>query len=262
MHLGLVTYNLAKDWDLSTIIEMCSEHNFDGVELRTTHAHGVEVDLSAEQREQVRRQFADSPVTLAGLGSAFEYHSPDPQEVRTNIEGTKEYAQLAADVGAPGVKVRPNGLSDSVEEDQTLQQIGEALAECADYAEDLGVEIRLEVHGPETSDPARIRKIIDYADHPNALVCWNSNPGEDEDGSIKKNFNMLADDIALVHMRDLCTDDYPWAELIRRLEQINYEGFCLAEIPASDQPGRIMDYYRTIWDAYRELASLQLECGC
>ena len=38
------------------------------------------------------------------------------------------YCQLAADVGAPGVKVRPNGLPDSVPEQTTLEQIGNSLA--------------------------------------------------------------------------------------------------------------------------------------
>ena len=52
MKLGLVTYNMAKDWDISTIIEQCVETGFKGVELRTTHAHGVEVDLSASERAQ------------------------------------------------------------------------------------------------------------------------------------------------------------------------------------------------------------------
>ena len=114
MKLGLVTYNMAKEWDIPTIIEHCEATGFQGVELRTTHAHNVEVNLSAAERRDVRKQFEDSSIELAGLGSAFEYHSPDSDELRQNIEGTKVYSQLAADVGAPGVKVRPNGLPDSV----------------------------------------------------------------------------------------------------------------------------------------------------
>ena len=114
MKLGLVTYNMANNWDVPTIIENCAATGFQGVELRTTHAHNVEVNLSANERQEVRKQFEDSPIELAGLGSAFDYHSTDAEEVRQNIEGTKEYAQLAADVGAPGVKVRPNGLPEDV----------------------------------------------------------------------------------------------------------------------------------------------------
>lgn len=257
MHLGLVTYNLAKDWDVNTIIEMCEEHGFEGVELRTTHAHGVEVELDAGQRKEVRHKFEQSAVTLAGLGSAFEYHSPDPEELRRNIEGTKEYARLAADVGAPGIKVRPNGLPENVPEDQTLRQIGESLAECAEDAASLGVQVRLEVHGHETAEPQRIRRMLDHADHPNVFACWNSNAGEVQDGSIENNFNLLASDIALVHMRDLCAGDYPWLQLVKLLRGTGYDGFCLAEIPASEQPGRIMDYYRELWKAYLKIAELE-----
>ena len=52
MNLGLVTYNLAKDWNLDKLIEMCAQHGFEGVELRTTHAHKVEADLTAAQRAE------------------------------------------------------------------------------------------------------------------------------------------------------------------------------------------------------------------
>ena len=39
MKLGTVTYNLAQDWDIETLIKNCEAANFEGVELRTTHAH-------------------------------------------------------------------------------------------------------------------------------------------------------------------------------------------------------------------------------
>jgi sugar phosphate isomerase/epimerase len=90
MKLGLVTYNMAKDWDIDTIINMCEKTGFQGVELRTTHAHKVEVDLSSDERKAVKQRFENSKITLVGLGSAFEYHSPDQAEVRKHIEGTKE----------------------------------------------------------------------------------------------------------------------------------------------------------------------------
>ena len=50
MKLGIVTYNIAKDWDLDTTVEMCNAVDIRGVEFRTTHAHGVEVSLTADQR--------------------------------------------------------------------------------------------------------------------------------------------------------------------------------------------------------------------
>ena len=51
MRLGLVSYNLARGWDLATVIGNCEETGFEGVELRTTNAHGEEVELSAAERQ-------------------------------------------------------------------------------------------------------------------------------------------------------------------------------------------------------------------
>src|SRR6266404_1763871 len=110
MHLGMVTYNLGKDWDVPTIIKNCAEAKFEGVELRTGHKHGVEVPLSKAERQEIKERFAQSNVQLMGLGSAFDYHTPDQTKLRQDIEATKAYIILARDVGASGVKVRPNGL--------------------------------------------------------------------------------------------------------------------------------------------------------
>jgi len=250
MKLGIVTYNIAKDWDLDTIIQKCEATGMQGVELRTTHAHGVEVSLSAKKRKAVKQKFADSKIELAGLGSAFEYHAIDQAEVRKNIEGTKEYTILARDVGAPGIKVRPNGLQEEagIPVEETLEQIGLALRECGGFAADYGVQVRLEVHGRSTSYVPHIRTILDIADHDNVVACWNSNQGEVENGSIKQYFDLLAGRIGLVHMRDLIAG-YPWGELLRLLEESGYQGFCLAEITESPEPERIMKYYKAVWDA-------------
>ena len=248
MKLGLVTYNMAKDWDIPTIIEKCVETGFAGVELRTTHAHGVEVELSASERAAVKQQFDDSPIEIAGLGSAFDYHSVDQDAVRQNIEGTKVYSQLAADVGAPGVKVRPNGLPSEVPVEKTLEQIGLALRECGEFAADLGVQIRLEVHGGGTSELRHIRTIIDVADHENVYVCWNSNFGEVENGTIKSNFDLVKGRIGLVHITELHRREYPWRELFTSLKASGYTGYTLAEIAGSSDPVRVMNFYRALWE--------------
>ena len=122
--LGIVTYNIAKDWDLPTILSRLGKLDYEGVELRTTHAHKVEVNLSKQERDDVRMRFEDSPVQLAGLGSAFEYQSADPAVVRKNIDGTKEYVRLAHDVGAPGSRCGPTGCRRGVISAQRSGRLG------------------------------------------------------------------------------------------------------------------------------------------
>ena len=73
MKLGLVTYQWGKDWDLPTLINNCEKAGFEAAELRTQHAHGVETDLSANQRAEVKKRFADSPVTCVGYSATVSY---------------------------------------------------------------------------------------------------------------------------------------------------------------------------------------------
>jgi sugar phosphate isomerase/epimerase len=253
MHLGLVTYNLAQDWDIPTIIRNCEAAQFEGVELRTTHAHKVEVNLTPDQRREVKKRFQDSKVQLVGLGSTFDYHTPDQAKLRQDIEATRQYILLAQDVGATGVKVRPNALPKEVPPEKTLAQIGRALGELGSFARDHGQVIRLEVHGSGTAFPPHIKTILDTANHPSIGACWNSNPTDLDGEGWDHNFNLLKDKITLVHMRDLFIEDYPFRKLLTRLNEINYTGFCLAEIPASPDPVRVMKYYRALWLAYQNL---------
>lgn len=253
MKLGFVTYNIAKDWDLETIIRNGEAARYDGVELRTTHKHGVEVTLSPQERQRVKQRFANSKLELASLGSAFDFHTPDPAKLQKDIAATKEYIKLAHDVGAPAVKVRPNALPKEVPVQRTLEQIGRALRELGSFGEDLGVQIRLEVHGSGTSALPHIRTIMDVADHRNVGVCWNSNPSDLDGQGFDYNFDLVKHKIFQVHMRDLYLEDYPWRRLLTRLNEIGYRGYCFAEIPESADPVRVLRYYRALWLAYQGL---------
>jgi sugar phosphate isomerase/epimerase len=249
--LGIVTYNIAKDWDLDTILKQLERLEYAGVELRTSHAHKVEVNLNKAQRDEVRKRFEDSPVQIAGLGSAFEYQATDPAVVRRNIEGTKEYIRLAHDVGSPGVKVRPNGIPRGADLDATLRQIGRSLHEIGEFASGFGVAIRVEVHGAVTQELENFARILRYTEHPNVYACWNSNPTDVKNGTIKDGFALIGDRIHEVHLRDLTDQTYPWRELFALLKRRNYDGFTLAEIPESRDPERVLRYFRALWLAYQ-----------
>lgn len=233
MKFGLVTYLWGQHMDLPTCIAACEKSGMLGVELRTQHKHGVEPSLTAEQRKEVRKRFADSPVKLVGYGSNAEFHANDPAKVKANIELAKSYVQLMADCGGSGVKVKPNGFVKDVPREKTIEQIGKALNEVAAYGQQLGQEIRVEVHGAGTSELPVIRDIFKVADHPNVKVCWNSN-GEDLKGDgLEANFRMVQDRFgATCHVRELDSKDYPYADLLKLFTSINYDGWILLEARA------------------------------
>lgn len=230
MRFGLVTYLWGKDMDLPTLLDVCEKSGVLGVELRTQHAHGVEPELSKLQRAEVRKRFADSPVELVGYGSNAQYHENDPAKVKANIALTKEYLSLMHDCGGSGVKVKPNGFVNDVPREKTIEQIGLSLNEVAKFGEELGQEIRVEVHGRGTSELPVVRDIFKVATHPNATVCWNSNDVDLDGAGLGENFDMVKDRFgSTVHIRELNVGNYPYPELMKKFNEMDYQGWILLE---------------------------------
>lgn len=229
MAFGMVTYQWGKDWDLPTLIANCAKTKIGGVELRTTHAHKVEPSLTATERAEVKKRFADSPVTLVGIGSAEEFHHPDPARLAKAIEATKAFIKLSRDVGSSGVKVRPNDLPKNVPQEKTIEQIGRALNVVGAFGADFGQQIRLEVHGGCSQVPI-IKRIMNVADHPNVAVCWNSNVTDLKGDGLVANFNSVKGRFGrTAHVRALDSGDYPFPELIRLFVEMDYQGWLLLE---------------------------------
>ena len=247
LKIGLMTYNLGKDWDIETIIKNCAEAEWKSVELRTTHKHGVEVTLTDAQRAEVKKRFKGSALETISLASAFEYHSPDQAVLKRNIEGTKEFVNLAKDVGATGIRVFPNAFIEGVDKEKTMEQIGKALAKVGSYANDFGVEIRVCVHGNGTNSVPVIKRIIDYSQSPHVFVNWNCDPSDPAGEGLEHNFNLVKDRIRGVHMHDLFNPEYPYRLFFKLLAASGYKGYCNAEVEQSCEPVTFMKYYRALF---------------
>ena len=254
MSFGLVTYMIAHDWDLPTLIANCEKTDVLGAELRTTHKHGVEPNLNAQQRAEVKKRFADSRVALVGLGSSEEFDSPDPAILRKSIDKTKEFVKLAHDLGTSGVKVRPNNFHKDVPREKTIEQIGKSLLELGKFAADYNQQIRLEVHG-QCAELPTIKSIMDIADHPNVAICWNSNVTDLSGDGFEKNFYLVRNRFGnTCHVRRLDSKDYPFPQLIGLLKKTNYTGWVLLEDgkPAEDRLAELV-VQKKLFQQYREL---------
>lgn len=243
IRFGLVTYMWGADWDLPTLLENCKEASIGGVELRVDHAHKVGPTLSDKERAEVRAKFAGSGVELIGMGTNFEFHADDPDVVKKNIAGAKEFIKLSHDVGGSGVKVKPNGLRKDVAKEVTLEQIGKALAELGDYAIGFGQEIRLEVHGGVT-DLGDVRKVMEVAAADNVRVCWNSNDKDLDGEGIEANFAKVKEYLGrTLHMREVNNPgtkvEYPYGKLAKLLVDADYDGWTCLEGHKPPQGDRV-----------------------
>jgi len=242
-----VTWNLLQNMDLEICITTLEKASFAAVELRTGHKHGVEPCIDAEARVKVKESFARSTVRLLSYGSTCEFESPDEAVRRQNIETGKTFVDLAKDTGAIAAKVRPNGLPDGIPAATTVRNIAAGLHELADYGQSKGIEIWMEVHGPKTQEFPLAAAILHTADRKNAGACWNSNPTDVVDGSVKQACAALGSFIRNCHITAL-TSGYPCREFFGLLGQSGYSRYTLAEVAESKEPDRFMKYYKALWE--------------
>jgi hypothetical protein len=105
----------------------------------------------------------------------------------------------------------------------------------------------MEVHGAQTQDPPISAAIMKAARHDNVGVCWNSNPTDVVNGSVKPSFDLLRPWIKSVHINELANDKYPWRELFQLLRRSRYERYTLCEAAESKEPERFLRWYRALW---------------
>src|SRR3954454_1623348 len=245
--LGCVTYNTLANMDLDTVIKTLEAAGFGCVELRTEHKHGVEPTIDAVARTKVKERFAASKVKLVSYGTTCEFQSLDDAARRKQIDLAKAWVDLAKDTGAVGVKVRPNGVPRGAELGATIPRIGAGLKEVGEYAQGKGIEIWMEVHGGTTQEPKNAAAILAAAGHPNVYACWNSNPTDVQNGSVKPAFDLLGPRIRSCHINEL-TIDYPWREFFGLLKASGYKRWTLCEVAESKEPARFLQYYRAVWE--------------
>ena len=176
MQLGLVTYQWGADWDLPTLIKNCQKTGFRGVELRTTHKHGVEpsLDDAAAQgsRQAIRRQPASS---WSAWARPANFTRPTRPCCARTSKRPRPSSGCATTWAARASRCAPTACRPACRSAKTIEQIGKSLDEVAAFGEGYGIEIRLEIHGRGTSEIPNIRKIMDVSKHPGSKLCWNCN---------------------------------------------------------------------------------------
>jgi hypothetical protein len=248
---GFTTYQWGQDWDVPTLIANCTKAGVFGVELRTSqsYAHGVELELNAQQRREVRKRFEDSPVKLVGIASGERYDSPERPKLEAAIENTRAFVKLSRDVGGSGVRVFPNSFHDGVPREKTIEQIAKALNIVGAFAADYGQEIRLEAHGDAGELPT-IRAIMDQVIQPNVRVKLNSDMRDTKGEGFESQFNLVKDLLGdTLHLHNLKETEFPYQLQMDLLVKAGWSGWQLLEV--SDKvPDRALALIeqRLIWD--------------
>ncbi|MFG3436278.1 sugar phosphate isomerase/epimerase family protein [Nonomuraea sp. NPDC047897] len=148
---------------LDRAIEVAARHGCQGLELRLHPDTGVHAGLGPGERRSVRERLAAAGLAAAALAGYAGVCEPGADE--PVVERLLADLALAADLGAPGVRVFPRGADPAVGA-RRLKAVSGA-------ARDLGVRVLVETHDAMATG-ASVARLLDEAACPETTgAIWD-----------------------------------------------------------------------------------------
>ncbi len=217
------------DWSLKYAIEQASSLGFQAIEIRgikdCMRADTIE-ELLPENRGESLRYAKENGITICGLNASASFHEKEKRE--SNMEEALATVRLAAECNVPYVRIFGNNLVTKNEEEE-IADIGAAIRPLCLSAQELGVEILLEVHGDfNTGD--RILRLAQAVNCESFGIIWDIWHSREDIKTFWKKTKPL---VRHVHLKDcrngeLCSlgdGELPVKEVVKLLLGDGYNGY-------------------------------------
>jgi sugar phosphate isomerase/epimerase len=194
------------DYRLEQVFEAARTYGYDGVEFRidAKHAHGIEVGSEPGVRARAARLAGQTGVRIACVATSCRY--ADPAVVAEMVESTRAALDLAADLGAPRLRVFGGAIPEGRPREQAIRGVADALASVAEHAARRGVVVCMETHD-HWCDPAHVAAVMKAVNHPFVAVNWDiMHPVRVAGATMDQAFETLRPWIRHVHFHDGVTE--------------------------------------------------------
>ncbi|MEK6795923.1 MAG: sugar phosphate isomerase/epimerase family protein [Spirochaetota bacterium] len=178
------------------------EYGYDGIEPRAGagHAHGVELTADADARRTIRMMSENTGIAVSCIAISSSYS--DPADTKEQIETTREYIDLASDIGCGRIRVFGGQLKGDLVRSTGIEHLASALQELAPHAERRRVRICVETHDG-WCDPAHLAEVMRRVDDEWVSVNWDiMHPVRTRAASITESFDLLKPWIQHLHIHD------------------------------------------------------------
>jgi sugar phosphate isomerase/epimerase len=157
---------------LDEMLALAQEVGADGVEprLNPDHAHGITLGTTPAERAEIRRKAEEAGIAYCCLATGLRF--ADPATVETNIEEAKRCIDLAADIGAPNLRVFGGRLPEGLSREDAIDVVTEALAELSEYAAVRRRTLCCETHD-DWSDPVYWAEVMNRVRHRTVAINWD-----------------------------------------------------------------------------------------
>ena len=187
---------------LDEMFEVAERFGYDGIEPRAEsgHKHGIEKDISVEERKIVQKKMEKSPVKICCIATSCVY--ANPVKVDENIQKTFEYIDLCFDISCPRIRVFGGIIPEGINRKEAIKNVSESLKKVSNYANSKNVKICLETHD-DWSNPEYVAELMIKVNNPSLRVNWDvMHPVLREGKSVEESFNILKEWIEHIHFHD------------------------------------------------------------
>ena len=162
-------------WPLRRILDAASRLGYDGVELRFVEgddALWARPELNGAGLRETLARLADAGLAVPCVDTRSFFHSPDPAARRIAVVEAERSAEVAARLGARGIRVFGDRVQPGADAASTRAWIVESLAILRDRLRGSGVEVWLETHG-DFATAAATRSLLEDAGSEGLGAVWD-----------------------------------------------------------------------------------------
>ncbi len=244
---------------LAELIATARRFGYDGIEPRldARHAHGIETGASPAQRQAARRELEAGGIELAALATSCVFANPDV--TAANVAHARACIDLAADVGAPSLRVFGGAMPEGQTREAAVDNVAGALCSLADQARTRGVTVCMETHD-SWCRPDDVAAVMRRVNHPAIGVNWDlMHPVKRGQATMDEAFAALKPWIRHVHMHDGLREPSCLVPIGQGMVDHRRALECLASLPYRGFLSGEWINWSDPWDVHlpRELATLK-----
>ncbi len=252
MKKAINTWCFPKGTTYREAMRQAKDAGFDAIELAIAEEGELTIESSPFEVKAFRLEADRIGIEIAslatGLGWKYSLFSNDPNEREKSKEVHRRALRAAQILDVDVILSVPGALKPEVRYDVAYQRSVEAYKELAPAAEAFGTIIGVEVVWNKfLYSPMEMARLIDDVGHPFVQAYFDA-------GNVlvfgypQHWIEVLGKRIVKVHIKDFLTSvgnisgfrpllhgDVPWAEVVKALRKVGYDGYLIAEVGPSDE---------------------------
>lgn len=230
-------------WTIEEAVSAAESYGYTAIEWRLADGAIIEPDASADVRRRLREVPAVHGIEVACLDSSCRTVQAEPKERAATIEAGRRMLDLAAEIGAPFLRVFGGELPANTTRTSLLSSTAEVLHALGSYGAERGVTVILETHDAWTNSED-VRALLQAVALPAFKVLWDTHHTYRFGEAPAQTLALLGDAIAYVHIKDsrlsvsdpsawtyclLGEGDVPLREICEELTKRGYAGYLSLE---------------------------------